>query len=179
MPHGWYAVFTRHQHEKSAAQVLLRKGFEVLLPVYRSENRWTDRTKAVLLPLFPNYLFVQADLQRRSEVLRSPGVCWFVESAGIPSLIFPEELETIRKLSESPGAYHPHPYLECGDQVRVLRGPFAGLRGVLTRVKNGHRVVVSVELLRKSAAVEIELSSIERILPPPQSAHAYAQLHEA
>ena len=165
MPPAWYAVYTRHQHEKSAAQILLRKGFEVLLPLYRSENRWTDRTQVVLLPLFPNYLFVHADLDRRGDVLRSAGVCWFVGNAGGPSAIESEEIRTIRKLAENPGSFAPHPYLECGDSVRVVRGPFTGLKGILKRVKNGYRLVISLELVQKSAAVELDAACVERISP--------------
>src|SRR5271156_6261850 len=123
MPFGWYAVYTRHQHEKSSAQFLTRKGFEVLLPLYRSANRWTDRTQTVLLPLFPNYLFVHADLERRSDVLRVPGVCWFVGTGSAASTILPEDIKTVRRLAEGSLNLQPYPYLECGDNVRVIRGP--------------------------------------------------------
>lgn len=163
MPLGWYAIYTRHQHEKSAAELLARKGFEVLLPLYRSLSRWTDRTRVVLLPLFPNYLFVQADLERRVHVLRTAGVCWFVDNGGTPSVIDPEQIQTVRKLVEAPVHVQPHPFLERGDQVRILRGPFEGLLGILARVKNQFRVVISVDLLRKSAAVEIDIADLQRI----------------
>jgi len=166
MPYDWYAVYTRHQHEKSASQILTNKGFEVLLPLYHSVNRWKDRRKIILRPLFSNYLFIRADLERKVEVLRTVGVCWFLSNAGAPAAISSWEIELIRKLVESPSHLQPHPFLERGDQVRVIRGPFAGLTGTLSRVKNQHRVVVSIELLRKSAAVEVEISSLERIGPP-------------
>ena len=178
MPFAWYAVYTRHQHEKSAAELLIRKGFEVLLPLYRSKNRWSDRTQAVLLPLFPNYLFVQTDLERRADVLRSRGVCWFVGNASCPVAILPEELQAIRRLAQSPANVQPHPSLECGDEVRVTRGPLAGLRGILVRVKNRYRVVISLKLLQKSAAAEVDLSCLERIpsLPRLSTAHAEIQI---
>jgi transcription elongation factor/antiterminator RfaH len=169
MPFGWYAIYTRHQHEKSAADLLARKGFEVLLPLYRSRSRWTDRTRVVHLPLFPNYLFVRADLERRVHVLRTAGVCWFVENGGRPSEIAPEQMQTLRKLVESPVHVQPHPFLEQGDHVRILRGPFEGLHGILTRVKNQYRVVISVDLLRKSAAVEIDIADLLRLSPAGKS----------
>jgi transcription antitermination factor NusG len=178
MPLGWYAVYTRHQHEKSAAQFLTRKGFEVLLPLYRSEKRWSDRTQVALLPLFPNYLFVQAELERRVEVLRSPGVCWFVSNAGTPSAILPEEINIVRRLAGSPAALQPHPFLECGDEVRVIHGPLAGLSGILVRIKNAYRVVISIELLQKSAAVEVDLSSVERISLPPRPFTFRTEIHK-
>lgn len=178
MPFGWYAVYTRHQHEKSSAQSLTRKGFEVLLPLYRSANRWKDRTQVVLLPLFPNYLFVQVDLERRVDVLCAPGICWFVGNGCAPTGIPPEDIKAIRRLVECPISLQPHPYLKCGDVVRVIRGPFAGLQGVLVRAKNGHRVVISVDLLQKSAAFEVDLSNLERISPLPQLGKSPEEIHK-
>ena len=166
MPFGWYAVYTRHQHEKSAAQLLARKGFELLLPLYRSRSRWSDRAQIVLLPLFPNYLFVQCDLDSRVRVLQTAGVCWFVSNAGVPTGVPEAEIETVRRVVEAPINVQPHAFLDRGDQVRVLRGPLAGLTGILTRVKNQCRVIISLELLRKSAAIEIDLSDLERVGAP-------------
>ena len=166
MPYDWYAVYTRHQHEKSASQILTNKGFEVLLPLYHSVSRWKDRRKTILRPLFGNYLFVRADLEHKVEVLRTIGVCSFVNSAGVPSALSPWEIELIRKLVENPSHLQPHPFLERGDVVRVVRGPLLGLTGTLCRIKNQHRVVVSIELLRKSAAVEVDISSLEPIRSP-------------
>ena len=169
MPFGWYAVYTRHQHEKSAAQSLSQKGFEVLLPLYRSENRWSDRRQVVFPPLFPNYVFVQAGLQRRVDVLRSPGVCWFVGNSSGPAFIPADDIQIVRRLAECPTKIEPHPFLKCGSDVRVRRGPLAGLQGTLLRVKNRQRVVVSLELLKKSAAVEVDLDNLEPIMPSPAS----------
>jgi transcription antitermination factor NusG len=163
MPAGWYAVYTRHQHEKSAAEILTNKGFEVLLPLYRTSHRWKDRKQAVLLPLFRSYLFIQANLGHRLEILRTPGVCWLVSSAGAPVQLPDREVEMIRKLATGPVSYQPHPFLTTGERVRVIRGPLYGLEGILTRVKTHDRVVLSVELLQRSAAVELDLDSLERI----------------
>jgi transcription antitermination factor NusG len=159
----WYALYTRHQHEKSVEQFLNRKGFQVLLPLYRSERRWSDRKQVVSLPLFPNSLFIETDIQRRVEILRVPGVCWFVANSNGPIKMASEEIETVRKLSECPAKIEPYPYLECGSDVRVQKGPLAGLRGTLVRTKNGQRVIVSLTLLQKSAAVELDRSNLERI----------------
>ena len=73
-----------------------------------------------------------------------------------PTAMPAEELEIVRKLVECPAKVEPHPYLECGSDVRVRKGPLAGLRGVLVRTKNGQRVVVSLALLQKAAAVELD-----------------------
>src|SRR5262249_40886719 len=128
---GWYAAYTRHQHEKSATGILIDKGFEVLLPLYKSIRRWKDRNQSVLLPLFPSYLFVRADLQRRAEILKTPGVCWLVANGGVPARLPDLEIEYIRKLAESPAPYQPHPYLNTGERVRVVKGVLCGLEGIL------------------------------------------------
>src|SRR5277367_699088 len=123
MPLGWYAVYTRHQHEKSAAQFLSARGYEVLLPLYESRRQWKDRLQVVHLPLFSSYLFVHADLYRRVEVLRTPGVCSIVSNAGVPTPLAPNEIADLRRLTESRADLQPHAFLNCGDRVRVVRGP--------------------------------------------------------
>jgi len=168
MPLGWYAVYTRHQHEKSAAQFLSNKGYDVLLPLYESRRQWKDRLQVVLLPLFSSYLFVHADLDRRIDVLRTPGVCWLVCNAGVPAALADNEIADLRRLTENPGNLQPHVFLNCGDRVRVAKGPLAGLEGILVREKNNHRVVLSVELLQQSASVEVDLASLEPAVPAPK-----------
>jgi transcription antitermination factor NusG len=160
---GWYAVYTKHQHEKSAASFLARKGFEVLLPVYRAAHRWKDRMQVVALPVFPCYLFLRTRLQRKLEILQTPGVFWLVGNGGHASLVPESDIESIRKITESSAHFEPHPYLESGDRVRVVAGPMTGVEGILTRVKNRCRVILSVELLQKAVAVEVELSAVARL----------------
>jgi len=165
MPNDWYALYARHQHEKLAAQILTNKGFEVLLPLYQSISRWSDRRKTILRPLFSNYLFIRADLERKADVLRTVGVCSFVCNAGVPTAIWTHEVKLIRKLVENPSHSQPHCSPEPGEPVRVIRGPFAGLTGTLQQVRNQYRVVVSLELLHKCAALEIDISCLERVGP--------------
>lgn len=116
---SWYAIYTKHQHEKSAADLLTRKGFEILLPLYRLIRRWKDRDKSVLSPLFPCYLFVRTDLSRKVDILRTPGVFWLVESGGCACQIPDTDIEEINKIVQSPAHIAPHPYLKSGEWVRV------------------------------------------------------------
>ena len=160
---AWYAAYTKHQHEKKAAEHLAKKAFEVFLPLYVSAHRWADRTQMVSLPLFPGYVFLRTDLERKLEILRTPGVFGLVGYAGRASAIPDSDLEMVRKVTENGAGIEPHPYLKCGDRVRVRVGPLAGAEGILTRVKNRYRVVVSVELLQKAVAVEVDLSVLERL----------------
>lgn len=162
MPLGWYAAYTRHQHEKSAAQILREKGFDVLLPLYQAAHRWKDRTQIVQLPLFPCYLFARVSLQSRLQVLQTPGICQLIEFAGQPVSVPEQEIASIRTLVESSARYEPHPFLHSGDRVEITRGPLAGIEGILVRFKNQFRVVLSVALLQQSVAVEVELAGLER-----------------
>ena len=166
----WYAVYTKHQHEKSATSLLARKGFEVLLPLYRAVHRWKDRNQPVELPLFPCYVFLRSSMERKLEILQTPGVFWLVGSGGHASAVPDSDIDSIRKIIRDPTKIEPHPYLKSGDRVRVLAGPMIGLEGMLTRVKNRWRLVVAVELLQKAVAVEVDAADVERIAPlPPAS----------
>jgi len=159
----WYAVYTKHQHEKTACELLAGKGFEVFLPLYHTKRNWKDRTKVVSLPVFPCYLFLRANLVRKLEILQTPGVFWLVESGGRACEVPSSEIEAVRRITQSSAAAEPHPYLQCGDHVRVRQGALAGIEGVLIRVRNRYRVVVCVNLLQKAIAVEVDFTMVERI----------------
>lgn len=161
--HNWYAVCTRHQHEKSAARVLEYKEFEVFLPLYKVRRRWQDRYKEISLPLFPGYLFVKEGLDRWLRILNTPGVCNILSSGGRPAVIPHPEIEGIRRIVESTLRIEPHPFLKSGDRVRVKYGPLAGVEGLLLRKKNSARLILSVGMLGKSAAVEVDATDVERI----------------
>jgi transcription antitermination factor NusG len=161
--HNWYAVCTRHQHEKIAARVLECKGFEVFLPLYKVRRRWQDRIKEISVPLFPGYLFVKEGLERWLAILSTQGVCSVISCGGRPAVIPFSEIEGIRRIIESPLRVEPHPFLKSGDRVRVKYGPIAGVEGMLVRKKNVTRVVLSVEMLGKSAAVEVDAADVERV----------------
>jgi transcription antitermination factor NusG len=165
----WYAAYTKHQHEKRVADSFTNKGFEVFFPVYAAAHRWKDRTQMVTLPLFPCYIFLRTDLERKLEILRTPGVFGLVGNAGRATSIPDCDLEMVRKITTGRSRIAPHPYLKCGDRVRVCVGPLAGAEGILVQVKNRYRVVVSVELLQKAVAVEVDFSALERLGVRPSS----------
>jgi transcription antitermination factor NusG len=159
----WYAAYTKHQHEKHVARHFTSKGLETFLPLYEAVHRWQDRAKTVQLPLFPCYVFVRMNLQRKLDVLMTGGVFWLVGSSGFASPIPEREMESLRAAAANPGRVVPHPYLKQGDLVRVRSGPFEGIEGIFVRTKRQCRVVLSVPLLMQSAAVEVEVSLLERI----------------
>jgi transcription antitermination factor NusG len=140
--------------------MLLAKGFEVFLPVYESVRRWKDRRKLLSLPLFPCYVFVRGGLERRLPVLTTPGVHMILYRGDHVAIIPEEEIEAIRKSVEGPFRVEPHPFLRCGERVRVVRGSMEGVEGVLTRKKNLYRLVLSVDMLAQSVAVEIDAMDV-------------------
>jgi transcription antitermination factor NusG len=162
---SWHALYTRHQHEKVVRDALAGKGFEVYLPQYRAIHQWKDRQRELLLPLFPNYVFVHGGLDRMLNVVTTPGVHTVVSWGGRPAEIPAEEIETLRRVVEGPLKVEPYPFLKSGDWVSVKSGPLAGIEGILVRKARGHRLVLTVELLSKSAAVEIDASLVDRVRP--------------
>lgn len=168
----WWAVYARHQHEKQVAETLQAKGFDVFLPLYESVRRWKDRRKVLALPLFPGYVFVRGGHERRLGILTTPGVHMII-SRGEAAAEIPEgEIHAIRRSLEAKFAVEPHPYLNCGDRVRVTRGALEGIEGVLLRKKNIFRLVLSVEMLAQSVSMEIDATDVE-----PVSAAAKVSSH--
>jgi transcription antitermination factor NusG len=164
---AWHVLYTRHQHEKTVAQILTGKGFETLLPLYSAARRWKDRTKLLSLPLFPCYVFLRGGLNRRLDIMTTPGIHALVSTGDQPAAIPTAEIEAIRRVVESGAQVEPHPFLKCGDRVRVSCGPLTGIQGILVRKKNLYRLVLSVQMLGKSAAVEIDAFLVERLNPIP------------
>jgi transcription antitermination factor NusG len=162
----WYALYIRHHHEKSVARALTAKGFTVFLPLYSAPREWKDRFKVVSLPLFSCYVFIQGGLERHLDVVSTAGIHGFVCCAGIPAIIPKKEIAGIRQVVERTIKIEPHPFIKCGDRVRVKAGPLEGIEGILVRKKNFSRLVLTVELLGKSAAVEVDVSTVERINTP-------------
>ena len=159
----WHALYTRHQHENAVAQALSARGFEVFLPQYRTAHRWKDRDKELLLPLFSNYVFLHGGLDRMLMLMTAPGVHSLVSWGGRAANIPWEEIEAVRRLIASSYEVEPHPFLKCGDRVRVTSGPLEGIEGILVRRTRGYRLVLSVEMLSRSASVEVDTSMVERV----------------
>lgn len=160
----WWALYTRHQHERVIADTLSSKGFEVFLPLYQSLRRWKDRKKMLWLPLFPCYVFVRGGMNRRLDIVSTPGVHMILSSGNHAAIVPEDEIHGIRMAVAGPARVEPHPFLKCGDRVRVMRGSLEGVQGILIRKKNLFRLVLSVEMLAQSVAVEIDASEVEPVV---------------
>jgi transcription antitermination factor NusG len=159
----WWALYTHYRHEKSVARMLRMKEFDVFLPLYESVHRWTDRNKTLSLPLFPGYVFVRDGLSRRLEVVSTPGVQTILFYGERVAIIPEVEMQAIQRMLDGPYHAEPHPYLKCGERVRVKNGSLKGIEGILVRKKNLYRLVISVELLARSVAVEVDAADLEPI----------------
>jgi len=174
----WWAIYTRHQHEKVVAEMLAAKNFEVFLPLYESTRRWRDRSKVLSLPLFPCYLFVHGGLDRRLQVVTTPGIHMVLRRGDSVATIPELEIEAIRRAVEGSYRVEPHPFLRCGMRVRVVRGALQGVEGILLRKKNLCRLILSVDMLAQSVAVEVHAADVEPcaaqavspMISPPQFA---------
>jgi transcription antitermination factor NusG len=166
---NWYAIFTRYQHEKSVAMALANKNHEVYLPLLQDVRCWRDRRKQLWRPLFPCYVFIRGGMDQQLQVVSTPGIIQIVSWGGRPAIVPRIQLDAVRRLVESGLSVETHPYLQGGDPVRVRTGPLMGLEGILTRRKGMARLVVSMELLGRSASVEMDAFSVERIGPLPAS----------
>jgi len=162
----WYAIHTRHQHEKMVAQTLTTKGFETFLPLYATTHSWKDRIKALSLPLFPCYVFLKGGIERRLQIVTTPGIHGLVSCGGQPAEIPDIEIEAIQRVVESGAQIEAHPFLKCGALVRIKSGPLEGIQGILVRKKNISRLVLSVEMLGKAAAIEVDSFQVEPVSAP-------------
>jgi transcription antitermination factor NusG len=152
----WYALQVRARWEQSTATVLSGKGYETLLPTFKARRRWTGRERDVVAPLFPGYVFCQFDASNRLPVLVTPGVISIVKRGQIPAPVETSEISALQILMSSGVRVEPWPYLEVGQRVLIESSALSGVEGILIGFKGERRVVVSVGLLRRSIALEID-----------------------
>jgi len=157
----WYALYTNVRHEKKVVDLLARRDVNCYLPLYRSVRRWQERRKEIDRPLFPGYVFIRIAFRDRLQVLTVPGAVHIVNFNGKPAPVAEFEVETLRQGLSCSTSVEPHPYLKVGKQVRVCRGPFAGMQGILIRRKDLYRLVLSVDLIMRSVSVEIDEADVE------------------
>jgi transcription antitermination factor NusG len=160
----WYAAYTHANHERRVADQLRERGVEHFLPQYESMRKWKDRRVRLQMPLFPGYVFVHLALQNRLRALQIPGVVYLVGFAGRPVAVPEAEFARIRGLLQRGPHAEPHPHLTVGRRVRVRSGPLEGMEGMVVRRKNGKRLVISLELIQRAMAVDLDGADLE-VLP--------------
>jgi transcription antitermination factor NusG len=162
----WYAAYTCANHEKRVAAELGAREVEHYLPLYKSVRRWKDRRVQLELPLFSGYVFLRLALCDRMRVVSIPSLVRLVGFNGLPAALADEEMEILRLGLGQSFLAEPHPFLTVGRRVRIVEGPFAGLEGVLKRKKSNLRVVVSLELIQRSVAVDVDAADVTPLKRP-------------
>ena len=172
----WYALYVRSRHEKSVYAQLDAKAEEAFLPLYSRKQKWADRWKTVDFPLFPGYVFCRFDTDRRHSVLATSGVIDVVRTGSLPAGIRDRDIEAIQRVVKSPLLTEPFSDLVAGEEVMMSDGPLKGITGTLMEVRKGLRLVVSVELLRRSVLVEIDR---DWVVSSSIGGRAYAEVFQA
>jgi transcription antitermination factor NusG len=162
---GWFALQVRSRWESSTALLLSGKGYQTLLPTYQTKKRWNGRLRQLNAPLFPGYVFCQFDALNRLPILITPGVIAVVGRGRVPVAVDDAEITAIQTIVSSGVPAEPWPYLEIGQRIRIESDVLYGLEGVLIKFKGNHRIVVSVSLLRRSVALEIDRSCVSPLGP--------------
>lgn len=161
----WFAVQVRSRGEALVESQLQGRAYETFLPTYLECRNYSDRIRKVDVALFPGYLFCRFDPQRRAPILATPGVQRIVSFSGQLTPVDEAELDSVRKVVGGSGSARPWPYLNIGDRVRVEVGAFSGVEGILLTDKGADRLVISVTLLQRSVAVEIDRAWIRSLAP--------------
>lgn len=157
---AWFALRVRPNHERTAERSLRSRGFESYLPLQRVRRRWSDRIKDLEAVLFPGYVFCRFGYADRMGVLNSPGVRSVVGAGSDPTPVEESEIEAVRALLKSGRPVTGLPYIEAGQRVMIRDGPLQSLRGVVVRVKDAWHVVVSVEAIHCSIAIELDTDAV-------------------
>lgn len=152
----WYAIRTRTQYERAVASAIADKGYEEFTPMFRCRRPVRGKIREVEEPLFPGYVFGRFDVNKRLPILVTPGVFGIVGCGKVPLPVEDSEIAALQSVSMAGLAAQPWPFLKMGQRVRINHGAMQDLEGILVAVKKQHRLVVSVSLLERSVAVEID-----------------------
>ena len=160
----WYVIYVRSRHEKNVHSALLNKGIHASLPMMTVVRTWSDRKKKLRLPLFRSYIFVNINLIiEKSNVLQTPGVVKFIGIGKEPSIIPDKQIHWIHMMVAESTTARAEKEIPVGQRVRIMIGPFKGIKGVVKRVGGRSRLVVLMESIMQAVSVEIKPEHIEKI----------------
>jgi len=161
----WFAILARAGREKNATLLLENAGYECYLPLVKLTRHWSDRMMEIEQPLFPGYLFCRMNPSNRLPILMTPGVIQIVGVGKAPIPVEEAEIIAIQRAGKSGLSIMPWPYLQVGHVARIENGPLRGMEGIVVKIKSGLKLVLSVNLLQRSVAVEIDRSWIGAAYP--------------
>ena len=161
----WYAVQVRSRSEFTVSDYLRCSGYNTFLPSYRDVRRWSDRVKEIHVPFFPGYVFCHMDINARLPVMQAPGVLSIVGFGNTFMPVSEAEIASVQAVVASPAFARPCPYLAIGERVVLARGPLRGVEGLLTQISNERRLVISIHLLQRSLAVQVDMTDVKAVNP--------------
>jgi len=159
----WYALYVVVRHEKKVQSALLRKNIQNYLPLKECLHWWKDRRKRVFLPLFPGYLFVHMSIAEKFTVLNTAGVVRLVGTGDTTTPVSVEQIDAIKRLIENSIAFEEEIYSGSGKRVTVRRGPLRGIEGRILEVRGTCRLILSIDIIQRSVAAEVNLNDVEVI----------------
>jgi len=159
----WYAVMTRSKHERVVSQRMRERGFEALLPTIAQTHRWSDRDKVVEVPLFGCYVFVRMQMTNEMfyRVANLDGVFRFVGTGSMGTAIPNEQIEAVQAVVSQKLPFSIYPFLNIGQRVRIRGGSMDGVEGILVARDGDRKLVVSIDAIQRSMAVQIEGYDLE------------------
>ncbi len=162
----WYAIYTRPRHEKTVNEKLLEKDYEAFLPLVKRVSQWKDRKKKVEEPLFKSYMFVNFEYKYRFDVLETNGVVKIINFNGNPAVVPDWQIESLKKMLESPEPVQVEPYLSPGELVEITTGPMRGMKGTIDRRKGKYHLVLTIDGIMQSVSVEVAEADLKKIQNP-------------
>lgn len=158
----WYVFRVRPRHEKLVSAALRGRGFEEFLPLTRSRRKWADRFTIVEMPLFPGYIFCDIERPQIGRILTTYGVIDVIRAGSSPLPAQRWEIEGLRKATEADLPLESWQYIDPSTtgRVRITSGPLSGLEGIVVEVRGRERLIISVDLLRRSVLVEVPVSCV-------------------
>ncbi len=158
---AWYALYTVVRHEKVVNKALEKKNIEAFLPMRKIVNRWKDRKKQVQIPLFPGYLFIHAGWEDIYKSLNTRSVVRILGDSKGPTPIPITQIDGIKKILENGMEFNTHPIINVGKEVVVNHGPLEGFRGKVIEKRGGYKLIISLDLIKRSVSVEVDIEDVE------------------
>ncbi|MBO0933589.1 UpxY family transcription antiterminator [Fibrella aquatilis] len=157
----WYAVYTYPKAERKVYEKISRMNVEAFLPMHKVIRQWSDRKKKMEVPLFPNYVFVKTTPNLQFELCQIKELVRFITFEKKPVCIPEGVISSIKKITLGDIEVSDHTLdYKLGQQVEVVQGQFAGIRGYLVNIKGKNRLVICIEALQSLVSVEISASCV-------------------
>jgi transcriptional antiterminator RfaH len=159
---AWFVVNTQPHKEALAIANLANQGFTTYCPLVRRRIRHARRSRDVLRPLFPGYVFVESAFDKSAwrPLLSTFGVRSLVRSGDEPSRLDPRFIEALRARENDGVIVAPaSPYRE-GQQIRIVEGPFDGTVATILALDEKDRLIVLMDVLNRPVRVRLDARQI-------------------